>query len=127
VDSSAELGPEFRIAESPDADGDPIVPADSLSEAERAGVVAYLRDAATVAVAWGYGEDEFDPERPEQVPLHLHTDGRWIWSESLAYYAERYGIAPQPEFLAHMERNGYRPPEVDEDTVLRAGRATRDA
>jgi hypothetical protein len=123
--------PEFRIAGSPDAgraaDGRPVVRTRRLSGAERAGVAAYLRDAATVAVAWGYGEDPFDPERPEQVPLHLHTDGRWIWSESLAYFAARYGIAPQPEFLAHIERNGYRPPEVDEDTVLRAGRATRPA
>lgn len=97
-----------------DASGRAVLPEQRLTEAERAPVAAYLRDAPIVLAAFGYDRDPYDPGHPEMVPLHLHTDGEWVWSESLAYFAERYGVAPEPDLLAHLRRQGYRCPEVDE-------------
>ncbi|GAA4509613.1 hypothetical protein GCM10023191_071010 [Actinoallomurus oryzae] len=59
------------------------------------------------------------------VPSHVHTDGWWIWSEALAYYAWRYGIAPEPEFLRHIRARGYRYPEVARAALDRAAAMVR--
>ena len=105
-----------------DAGGRPVLPGPRLVEPERSAVATYLREAPTVAVAWGYDVDPFDPDRPEVVPLHLHTDGQWAWSESLAYFAQRYGVPPEAEFLEHIRGQRYQWPDLDDEELLRLSR-----
>jgi hypothetical protein len=76
---------------------------------------------------FGFDEDPWDPDRPAVVPVSIHTDGEWVWSESEAYFAERYGIPPDPEFLAHIKERDYRWPDLDEATLERAARTVDPA
>jgi hypothetical protein len=85
-------------------------------------VVAYLREAPIVVAGFGFDPDPYDPEGAEVVPLHLHTDGAWVWSASLGYFAERYGMPPEPDLLAHIEQRGYRWPELDRAALERVSR-----
>ncbi|MFG1889044.1 hypothetical protein ACGFIR_14370 [Micromonospora sp. NPDC049051] len=121
--------PRPRVAAAVDTERDeqgrPIVRGPRLSEQDRVAVAAYLRAAPLVAVAYGFEADPFDPEHPEVVPLHLRTDGEWVWSESLAYFAQRYGIGPEADFLAYLARRRYQLPEVDEAALRRAAGALR--
>ncbi|MFC4107210.1 hypothetical protein ACFOX0_14910 [Micromonospora zhanjiangensis] len=116
--------PRMRLAAAVDgvrdATGTAVLPTARLHEAERPAVVAYLREAPLVAVAWGYDEDPFDPDRVQVVPLNMRTDGEWVWSESLAYFADRYGVPPEPDFLRHMAQRQYRLSEVDQERLDRA-------
>jgi len=95
-------------------------PGPRLSDQDRIRVAAYLSEAPMVAATFGFDPDPLDPARPEVVPLNLRTDGEWVWSESLAYFALRYGIAPEPDLLAHLARRDYRLPDVDEPALRRA-------
>lgn len=108
-----------------DETGRPVVRTPRLHERERAAVAAYLRGAPLVAVAYGFDPDPFDPLRPQVVPLNVRTDGDWVWSESLAYYADRYGIGPEPDLMAHLARRQYQLPDVDDERVARAAEALR--
>ncbi|MEH1013640.1 hypothetical protein V6U90_11070 [Micromonospora sp. CPCC 206060] len=127
--TGAAAGGGVRIASTGevrrDPGGRPVLPENRLNPGERAAVAAYLRDAPIVLAGFGYDPDPYDPEQAEVVPLHLHTDGVWVWSESLAYFAERYGLPPEPEFLAHLRRQDHRCPEVDEAALRRAEAALR--
>jgi hypothetical protein len=105
-----------------DAGGQPVAPPTRLPAGERRAVAEYLRSAPVVVAAFGVATDPFDPERPEVVPLDVHTDGEWVWSESLAYYALRYGYPPQRELLEHIRHRGYRVPDVGEEALDRAAR-----
>ncbi|GAA3980071.1 hypothetical protein GCM10023085_72940 [Actinomadura viridis] len=110
--------PPLRLAE---ATPPAVLPAASavLSAAERWRVVAFLRDAPLVLAAYGTGEDPYAGDLPV-VPLHIHTDGAWVWSESLAYFAEKYGLPPEPDLPAHIRARGYRWSEVDDRTLRQA-------
>ncbi|MFC7528577.1 hypothetical protein [Actinoplanes sp. GCM10030250] len=113
-------GPPLRLAEASTPARLP-PPDAALPVAERPKIVAFLRDAPLALAAYGTGEDPYDGDLPV-VPLHIHTDGVWVWSESLAYFAETYGLPPEPELLAHIRARGYRWSEVDEQTLQHAGR-----
>ncbi|WP_320065620.1 hypothetical protein [Micromonospora sp. RTGN7] len=71
-------------------------------DAERDRLVTALRSA--VVITWSSAEmaDVLAPERGEVVPLHLRTDGTWVWSDAVAYYLENYGLAPDPDLAAHL-------------------------
>ena len=67
--------------------------------------------------------DILSPERGDVVPLHLRTDGTWVWSDAAAYYLEKYGLAPDPGLAAHLSEllAGAEPAEpLDEISVHRA-------
>lgn len=107
-----------------DGDGRPVTPGRApLERDERHAVARYLSESPMVTAVLGMDHDPLDPGRPEIVPLHIHTDGVWVWSESESYFAGRYGIAPDPELLAHIRRRQYRcPAAVDAETMRRAAR-----
>lgn len=131
VTGAASLGdqPRFASAVLPgDGAGRGVaLPNRLLPEAERAAVAAYLRGAPMVLACWGLDPDPFDPARPEVVPAHLRSDGRWVWPESLAYFAERYGVPPEPDLLAHIQEQGYEwPVELADEVLDRVVRALRD-
>jgi hypothetical protein len=37
------------------------------------------------------------------VPLHLRTDGVWIWSDATAYYVREHLIGPPSVFHAYLQ------------------------
>ena len=75
--------------------------------AERDRVAAFLRAGKVIRRTTGRTTDRLDPARGKQVPMSTHTDGTWIWNAGVRYYLETYGIAPEPEFLAHIAASGY--------------------
>ncbi len=84
-------------------------PAISYDESQR--VLRYLENAPAVLTSRGMAPDLLDPERTERVPMTYHTDGRWVWSSSVAYYLRNHGICPDPVFLAHVRLHGYELPD----------------
>jgi len=122
--------PALREAKGPaglrDADGNLVTPTERLVDPERTQVVEYLREAPVLAYGYGFDQDPYHPEHPEVVPIHIHTDGEWVWSESLAYYAQWYGFAPDPELLEHIRRRGYRWPDLPREARIRVAQQYRE-
>ena len=73
-----------------------------LSEEERADVVRFLDSGTVIRRVSRLDVDRVEPARGNVVPMTVCTDGTWLWNRGLRYYVERYGIAPEPEFLRHM-------------------------
>ncbi len=63
--------------------------------------------------------DVMDPRRPEVVPLTFRTDGRWVWTDAITYYLERYGLAPEPELLYHLQLAKNSEPDVSDVALHR--------
>jgi hypothetical protein len=126
--------PVFRRAKlfdgiDPDS-GRPVVNRSKITPEEAERVLAYLQAGAMVLFARTTTRDLFFPDEPARVPVSYETDGVWIWGGGARYYLERYGLPPEPEFLAHIRANGYVAPEVSPEvktaarnTVLAAGAA----
>ena len=51
-------------------------------------------------------------------PGVLHTDGLWLWPERFVAEILDLGLAPEPDFLRHIHRHGYRPPAPEPDSRL---------
>ena len=50
------------------------------------------------------------------------TDGVWVWPEGLVHYIEAHELVLPEEFLATMEQNQWRVPEVDNiDEIIENG------
>jgi hypothetical protein len=111
----AEAGPSF----SPDHA--------ALDESEAEQVVQYLYGAEPLLVTPGLMDDVLDRTQVYSVPMSFRTDGRWVWNEASAYYADQYQLAPHPELLAHLRSNGYSPPAVDGVAVYRALQVLQDS
>jgi hypothetical protein len=73
-----------------------------LTDEERALVVRFLDSGTVVGRTSGRDVDRVDRSRGNVVPLTDRTDGTWLWTGGVRYYAHEYGIAPEPEFLRHM-------------------------
>jgi len=93
--------------------------------AERARISAFLNDGKMIVRIVGHTDDRMDPTRGEVVPMSTHTDGTWLWNASVRYYLDTYGIAPEPDFLAHIAAHEYVPVQPDETTVRAALAALR--
>jgi hypothetical protein len=89
-----------------------------LDQAERNRLVRYLTGAPLALRAHGLEPDPLDASRGHVVPVGYRTDGSWVWQESSGYYLDSYGVAPEDEFVAHIERVGYVPPLELPDEVL---------
>ncbi|WFE27094.1 hypothetical protein O7623_28230 [Solwaraspora sp. WMMD791] len=95
----------------------------SLDAAERESVAGYLYGADAVLLTTATMADVVDPELGEVVPLTYRTDGRFVWPDASAYYAQRHGIAPYPPLLAAIRAADYRPPRTDLASRMRAEQA----
>ncbi|MEU5235104.1 hypothetical protein AB0G82_38625, partial [Streptomyces anulatus] len=71
----------------------------------------YLDDAPVVLASRELVPDLLDPARPRQVPMAYQTDGRWVWSSSVAYYLRTHGVCPDLAFLAHIRLHRYALPK----------------
>jgi hypothetical protein len=81
---------------------------------EQTNIAHFLRSGAMIVRISGLDADRLDPTQGDAVPMNSFTDGSWIWSDGLRYYLEKYGIAPEPEFLAHMAACDYLPDQPDQ-------------
>lgn len=85
-------------------------------------LASYLSSGRTVLRAAGRGPDPLSESDEPVLPLTYRTDGVWVWQEALAYYALR-GLAPELEFLSHIEGKGYLLPTTVDDEVAAAAAA----
>ncbi|MBB4926040.1 hypothetical protein [Kitasatospora kifunensis] len=69
---------------------------------ERAAVADYLRSGPHVLMTPMLMDDVLDPERRGVVPMSFRTDGEWIWTDTITYYLDEYGLAPERGLLAHI-------------------------
>ncbi|WP_152991222.1 hypothetical protein [Frankia sp. R43] len=81
---------------------------------QRDDLLAYLDAGLPVIGTTALMPDLLDPARGEVVPMTMRTDGQWIWTDTVSYYLEEHGLAPDPDLLRHIERSGLPPEPVDE-------------
>jgi hypothetical protein len=86
-------------------------------------LIHYLRHARMVLRAAGMMADPTTGDPAPVVPLSFRTDGTWVWSEAVPYYVSRRGVAPELEFLNHIEERAYQLPASVPDDVARAAAA----
>lgn len=99
-----------RMFDGMDDDGNPKLFRTPVSAGEKSALLDYLRSAPVVLSSRGTAPDLLDPERPPKVPMAYHTDGRWVWSSSVAYYLEHHDVSPDQSFLGHIRERGHRLP-----------------
>jgi hypothetical protein len=87
---------------------------------ERARITRFLLGGEMVLRVSASDVDRIEPANGRVVPLSTHTDGTWIWGAALRYYVETHGIAPEPDFLAHIAAHEYVAPTPDEQTCRAA-------
>lgn len=94
---------------------------------ERERVGRYLLSGTIVLRTTGRDVDYLDPDRKRSVGMSFRTDGTWLWSDALGYYAETHGIAPDPEFYEHIREHSYAPSTPDEAAIRRALEVLQEA
>jgi hypothetical protein len=81
-------------------------------------VAAYLAAGRLAVRVTGRSPDPLNLDGGPVVPLHLRTDGVWVWQEALVHYVRTYGVAPELALLCHIEeRGGQAPADVPLDAV----------
>jgi hypothetical protein len=95
--------------------GRPFVNRPPVDPRVREQLTAFLEGAPVVLAARNLDVDEFSVGE-QDVPLNFRTDGTWIWAGAVPHYLRKYGLPPEPEFVAHIARLGFQPPAVDEAT-----------
>jgi hypothetical protein len=91
--------------------------------AERDRVLQYLHSGTLALHTTARARDVLDPDAGQVVPTSFRTDGEWIWTDTVAYYLERHGLAPENELAAHIEARwqaGDAGAETDDETALAA-------
>lgn len=120
---AASPPPAFTFADvfdgEPDPDGRPqdVVRIDE-DDADR--LLRYLMSGTPMLVADAQGEDVLDPSRGQTVPLHLRTDGAWVWSDATAYYVREHLVAPPAAFHAYLRTVPDTADRVDDVTLHQA-------
>lgn len=115
-----------RVFDVPGEDGRPrLDPARGrlTDEAQRRDVLRFLESGTVMLDTRSRSTDLLEPRRLRAVPGVFHTDGTWIWDSSVAYYLRWHQVPPEPDFLAHIIRAGYRARPVDEHVVAAARQA----
>jgi hypothetical protein len=90
---------------------------------ERDRVLNYLTRGTTVLHTTARTQDVLDPSAGQVVPASFRTDGEWIWTDTVAYYLDQHGLAPDEELAAHIDARwqaGDRDPETDYETAVQA-------
>lgn len=90
---------------------------DDLGELTR--LLRYLGNGLPVLTTASTMPDILDRDRPDVVPLTFRTDGRWVWTDTVSYYLERYGLAPEPDLLAYLRAAPDSGPEVSDVALHR--------
>jgi hypothetical protein len=121
-------GPAFRIARAfdfatPDT-GPGFHPEHRVVDsAERDRMLQYLASGTLVLHTTARTRDVLSPEAGQVVPTSFRTDGEWIWTDTVAYYLEEHGLAPDEELAAHIEARcqaGDVDAQTDQETAIAA-------
>ncbi|WP_031069241.1 hypothetical protein [Streptomyces sp. NRRL WC-3742] len=92
-----------------------------LEWAEQEAFVRYLSEGEAVLLTPMLMDDVLDPQRRGVVPMGFRTDGCWVWTDTVTYYLREYGLAPEPELLAHLRAQGDVPcPKPSAEALERA-------
>lgn len=116
-------GRRFRLARIFDGtgpNGRPTVNRPQVSDEERDRLLDYLDHSPLALPERGHDVDRLSQDGRPVVPVAFHTDGVWVWPAAVNYYLRRYGVPPDPELVNHARSNGFRPPEVDDQTRIAA-------
>jgi hypothetical protein len=114
-----------RVLDEPTPEGQPWVdPARGrvTDVEERRRLLGYLLSGRVIFDAAAFGTDLLEPRRMGAVPIVFRTDGRWIWSDAVAFYLRWHLVPPEPDFLEHIRAADYRPAPVDDQTAAAADR-----
>ncbi|GAA3622191.1 hypothetical protein GCM10022223_43870 [Kineosporia mesophila] len=103
-----KFGPMF-------AEDHPLI--EDLGELTR--LLQYLGNGLPVLTTSATMGDILDPDQPDVVPLTFRTDGHWVWTDTISYYLERYGLAPEPELLSYLRLTQDAGPEVSDVALHR--------
>lgn len=87
---------------------------------ERRRILDHLEAGLVLMATESRMDDVVSPDRIEAVPLNFRTDGRWIWTDAVAYYLAEHHLAPDAELLDHITSSGTSPVELDSVGVHRA-------
>jgi hypothetical protein len=109
-----------RIFDGQAPNGRPSVNRPQVSDEERDRVLEYLDHSALALPERGHDVDRLSSDGRVTVPIAFHTDGVWVWPAAVNYYLRRYGVPPEPDLVNHARTNGFRPPEVDDQTRVAA-------
>lgn len=90
---------------------------------ERDRMLRYLTSGTTVLHTTARTRDVLSPDAGQVVPSSFRTDGEWIWTDTVAYYLEQHGMAPDEELAAHIDARwqaGDANAETDYETAVQA-------
>ena len=113
--AGAEAGRGFRLApvfDHVDPVSGPSFAADHpvIGDAELRALLLRRLEAGTMVLGSPtLMDDVLDPSLGPTVPMNYHTDGEWIWTDTVTYYLRVHGLAPAAEFLGHLENSGDEP------------------
>jgi hypothetical protein len=79
-------------------------------------IIAYLGNGVRDEVLFCglHIQDILAPEKRFCIAPGPFADGVWMWPPDLIYYVQHYHVALPDEFVAHMRRNGWALPPLDE-------------
>lgn len=97
----AELGPL-----------DPARPQPDRWQVDKSRVLEFLASGRIVTAARTRTPDRLDPEQRRRVPAIYYTDGDWVWSAAISYYAEHHDIPVDPELIEHARARDFSAGEV---------------
>ncbi len=90
---------------------------------ERDRMLRYLASGTTVLHTTARTQDVINLDAGQVVPAGFRTDGEWIWTDTVAYYLEQHGMAPDEELAAHIDARweaGDVDTETDAETAVQA-------
>jgi hypothetical protein len=91
--------------------------------AERDRMLEYLTSGTLALHTTARTRDVLSPTAGEVVPTSFRTDGEWIWTDTVAYYLEQHGMAPDEDLVTHIDERlqaGDTDAETDQDTAVAA-------
>ncbi|WP_431963616.1 hypothetical protein [Nocardia sp. bgisy134] len=111
-----------RLFDDVDSSGTPVISSRRkiTDPATKERILGFLHGGAVIRAANGKSIDMIDPTKGKVVPRIYKTDGEWIWTAATRYYLEKYGIAPEDDFLSHIESSGYFAADPGPDARQRA-------
>jgi hypothetical protein len=90
---------------------------------ERDRLLQFLSGGTVILHTMARMKDVLNPDGDEVVPTSFRSDGEWIWTDTVTYYLEYYGLAPDAELVEHIDarwRAGLFDSETDHETAIQA-------
>ncbi|WP_435221764.1 hypothetical protein [Streptomyces sp. Tue6028] len=87
----------------------------SLEVSER--LADYLETAEDLVLAPGTRQSPLSGNPDHRVRVGVMTDGEWVWDLAWADLVRESRISPGDDFMQHVERLEFVPPEVSEERI----------